>query len=117
MQLYLNSTVKHLHYAGSYVVAFLLSLTLGNTVSQAYQGATGIADPRNAYRWLTRYFLRLSHYRSLSHQPIFDETGQAVSGAVLPRRRLLDSTFRALLERFGEPLCELYQQELQTSLL
>jgi hypothetical protein len=118
MQLYLDPMVRYLHYAGCCVVAFVLLLVAGNTISSSYQGATGTADPRNAYRWLNKLSARLSDYRSLFHQPQFDGEDPAQNPVVVhPRWRLLASTFRALLARFGEPLCGNYQRALQTSFL
>ena len=117
MQLYLNSRVRYLHYAGCCVVAFACLLMAGVTISQAYQKVTGIKDPRNAYRWLNKIFARLIDYRSLSHQPRLDAADNASDGVVQPRRRLLASTFRTLLGRFGEPLCACYQHVLQSSFL
>ena len=115
MQLYVESTVRYLHFSGSCVVAFVLSLIAGLTVEHAYDLATGTATPRNAYRWMNRLRAQLSAYRSLSHRaPLQDATA---IGAANHSARLvsLTSTFKALLQRFGQPLCAAYQSHLQRS--
>lgn len=115
MQLYLDSRIRYMHYAGCIVVAFVWLLVAGNSISKAYQCATGIAEPRNAYRWLNKLFLRLSDFRSLIHKPQLSD--HVKNGTIQQRRQLLTSTFHALLNRFGEPLCDNYQHTLQKSFL
>jgi hypothetical protein len=117
VQLYLDSTVRYLHYAGCCVVAFVLSLTTGMTIQRAYQAATGTATPRNAYRWLNRLAAQLSFYRSLSHQPPLQDADPIVAANRPLRAVLLISTFKALLQRFVQPLCASYQRQLQRSFL
>lgn len=119
LRLYLDSTVRYLHFAGTAVVAFVLSLIAGSTIQHAYHHATGAATPRNAYRWLNRLCAELSIYRSLAHQPPLQNTADTGLAVALNRRlRLLPllSTFKALLQQFGEPLCATYQGQLQRSL-
>ncbi len=119
MRLYLDSTVRWLHYAGAHVVAFMLALMAGSTVQQAYGQATGTTDPRHAYRWLHRLGAQLSGYRSLSHQPpLQDADAPASVAANRPvRYGLLASTCTQLLQRFGASLCANYQQQTQRSFL
>ena len=117
MRLYLDSTVRYLHYTGQQVVAFLLALMTGMTVQLAYYQVTGIADPRNAWRWLHRLAAQLSSYRSLSHQPLFQNADSPIPANRPVRLRLLAPTFRWLLQHFGDPLCASYQQQLQRSFL
>jgi hypothetical protein len=50
MQLYLDSTLRYLHHAGSAVVAFVLLLLAGIPIGLAYMQATGKDTPRHAYR-------------------------------------------------------------------
>lgn len=114
MRLYLDTRVRYLHYAGCCVVAFVLLLMRGLSVQQAYRQASGTEDPRNAYRWLKKCWAQLSHYRSLLHQPLWQPS--AVTGRS-PRSALLASTFTALLQQFGQPLCARYQLTLQRALL
>ena len=114
MRLYLDTRVRYLHYAGCCVVAFVLLLMRGLSVQHAYLQATGTEDPRNAYRWLNKLWARLSHYRSLLHQPLLQQS--AVTGRS-PRSGLLASTFTTLLQQFGQPLCARYQLTLQRALL
>lgn len=117
MQLYLDATVRYLHHAGAAVVTFVLSLIAGMSIERAYTGATGASSPRHAYRWLDRLTAKLAFYRSLSHRPPLRET----SAGNAPNRPLrlisLMATFEVLLQRFGQPLCAAYQQQLQAPLL
>jgi len=123
MRLYLDATVRSLHYAGAQVVAFVLALIAGKTVRQAYWQVSGKDDARHAWRWLTRLDARISHYRSLTHQPPLDETvpepaSAATPAANLPARYgLLAATFKQLLQHFGQPLCARFQQCTQQSFL
>lgn len=119
MRLYLDSTVRWLHYTGAHVVAFMLALMAGSTVQQAYWQATSKADPRQAYRWLHRLGAQLSSYRSLSHQPpLQDADASTPAAAKCPvRTGLLVSTCKQLLQRFGPPLCANYQRHTQRSFL
>ncbi len=116
MRLYLDSTVRHLHYTGQQVVAFLLALMAGMTVQCAYCQATGATEARHAWRWLHRLATQLSSYRSLLHQPLLQGDSPILANRPV-RLRLLASTFLWLLQRFGMPLCTNYQQQLQRSFL
>ena len=117
VQLYLDSTLRYLHYAGITVVAFVLALITGMTNQRAYHHATGAATPRNAYRWLNRLGAQMSAYRSLSHRPALQDTGPGVAANWPLRWELLTSTFKGLLQQFGQPLCAGYQLQLQRSFL
>jgi hypothetical protein len=118
MQLYLDSTVRYLHHAGSRVVALVLSLIAGMTIEQAYHQAIGAtAGPRNAYHWLNRLCAQLSAYRSLSHRPPLQDAPAMVTAHCRARLPSLMSTFTALLQRFGQPLCAAYQAQLQRPFL
>ena len=114
MRLYLDTAVRYLHTVGCCVVAFVLLLMRGISVQQAYLQATGTEDPRNAWRWLNKLRAQLSCYRSLLHQP---KLPQPVVASGSPRLGLLVSTFTALLQQFGQPLCACYQRTLQRTLL
>ena len=116
IQLYLDSTIRYLHYAGWHVVAFVLTLLTDTTVQRAYCQATGTTDPRHAYRWLNRLHARLSCYRSLEHQPPLPDTTAPIA-AKPARWGLLASTFKSLLQQFGQPLCANYQRHTQQSFL
>ncbi len=113
MQLYLDSTVRYLHHVGSAVVAFVLALLAGISIGLAYMQARGALTPRHAYRWLNRLHVQISAYRSLLHQPLLESQTAFVDRATSLRRSLLTSTFSALLVRFGQPLCQAYQAQLQ----
>lgn len=114
IRLYLGTAVRYLHYSGDCVVAFILLLMGGMSVQRAYQQATGAEDQRNAYRWLNKLWSQLSMYRSLLHQPL---SQQSVVTSRSPRSGLLASTFTALLQQFGQPLCARYQLKLQRALI
>lgn len=118
MQLYLDSTLRYLHHAGSAVVAFVLSLLAGVSIAAAYMQATGADAPRHAYRWLHRLDRQTSFYRSLFHQPLLEQQAGVATHYQshhprCPRRSLLASTIAALLMRFKQPLCQAYQSQLQ----
>jgi len=115
MQLYLNTTIRYLHYLGCCVVAFVLTLVAGATVQQAYEAATDTAEPRNAYRWLNKLMAQLSAHRSVAHQPPAPavEADGPASGHL--RRSLLAATFTGLLQQFEQPLCAHYQTRTQRS--
>lgn len=117
MRLYLDAMVRYLNYAGSHVVAFVLALMTGMTVQCAYCQTTGIADPRNAYRWLDRLCKQLSDFRSLSHQPLLQEADSSAAAHRPARWPLLASTFNWLGRQFGQSLCENFQLQLQRSFL
>ena len=117
MQLYLDATVRYLHHGGATVVAFVLSLIAGISIERAYTGITGAGTARNAYRWLARLSAQLPCYRSLSHRPPLREAGAAAAPGHALRQSTLVTTFEALLQRFGQPLCATYQQQLQRPLL
>lgn len=113
MQLYLDSTVRYWHHAGSAVVAFVLSLLAGISIGLAYMQASGAGAPRHAYRWLNRLHAQMGTYRSLIHQPLLAQPSAGVLGTPCLRRSLLACTFAELLMRFGQPLCQAYQSQLQ----
>lgn len=117
MRLYLDANVRSMHYAGACVVAFVLALIAGMTIAHAYAHATGAATPRNAYRWLDRLGAQLSVYRSLSHRPALQDAAPGVAAHRPLRLVSLNSTFTALLQRFAQPLCAVYQAQLQRSFL
>ncbi len=125
MQLYLDSTLRYLHHAGSAVVAFVLLLLTGISIELAYMQATGADTPRHAYRWLHRLRAQISAYRSLFHQPLLEQQTTTVDAhhqshhpnPRLLRYGLLVSTFGALLMRFKQPLLQAYQSQLQRPFL
>ncbi len=117
MQLYLDSTIRYLHHTGCSVVALVQLLMAGMTIQHAYHQATGTVTPRNAYRWLYRLHMRASVYRSLPHRPLLQNVGPFITAHRPARLVLLMSTFQTLLQCFGQPLCTLYQSQLQRSFL
>jgi hypothetical protein len=112
MQLYLDGTLRYVHHAGSAVVAFVLALLTGVSIGLAYMQVTGAHSPRHAYRWLHRLDRQISTYRSLFHQPLLVQP-MIIEPPGCPRRSLLASTFAHLIARFGQPLCQAYQSQLQ----
>ena len=117
MQLYLDSTIRHWHYAGDVVVAFLLALVAGLSVQKAYCSCTATQDSRNAYRWLRRFFAQLSLYRSLSLSAPLQSADSPLTAPSSLRRSLLTSTMHALLPQFGQPLCRHFQTQCQRPFL
>lgn len=113
MRLYLDTTIRYLHYSGACIVEWVLLLMKSMSLRQAYCQITGTPDPRNAYRWFNKLMAQLSSYRSLVHQPVF-HSPPVMSHT---RRHMLTATFAALLQRFGRPLCAGYQRTLQRGLL
>jgi transposase-like protein len=113
MQLYLDSTLRYMHYAGSTVVAFVLLLLTNVSITLAYTQATHAQTPRHAYRWLQRLHAKMSVYRSLVHQPPLDPPTDPSVPPQSSRHSLLDSTFSALLRQFAQPLCQSFQSQLQ----
>ena len=117
MQLYLDATVRYLHHGGATVAAFILALMTGLSIETAYTGSTGAGTARNAYRWLARLSTQLPCYRSLSHRAPLHESGASAAPGRSVRQSILMATFEALLQRFEQPLCATYQQQLQRPLL
>ena len=147
MQLYLDATIRYLHYAGCVVVAFVAFLMTGLSIASAYQRATGSTTSRHAYRWLTALLAQLSTYRSVVHQPLFHAVVHAVvhdhahdsaphsahdmarhppimrKPKAPPKRPrparlvLLMASVKALFVFCGQPLCAAYQQQLQRPFL
>ena len=117
MQLYLAAAVRYLHHAGNAVVAFVLSLSTGMSIQQAYTCATGIATPRHAYRWLDRLCAQLSSYRALAQRPPLQASAPTAAPERPTRLRLLMATFETLLAQFEPPLCAAYQLQTQGPLL
>lgn len=62
-QLYLDRIIPRLSHCALQVFVFLSALLAGGTVASAYHRATGILEPRNGYRWLTRCRHRLADFR------------------------------------------------------
>jgi hypothetical protein len=113
MQLYLDSTVRYMHYAGAAVVIFVLLLLTGASITLAYTQVTNAQTPRHAYRWLQRLHAKMSVYRSTAHQPPLDQPTDPGGHPHCARHSLLNSTFSLLLKRFKQPLCRSYQSQLQ----
>ena len=141
-QLYLNETIRYLHYAGSVVVAFILLLMASESIARAYTHATHATratNPRHAYRWLNGLCAQLSTYRCLLHQPPLlndaDEPNSAqdtlITALYTPSRpsrqkplsqkpvplQLLLATMKVLIAHCGLPLCNTYQQLQQRPFL
>lgn len=113
LQLYLDSTLRRLHYTAEAMEALLLALLAGVTIQCAYHQATGTAAARNAYRWLRKLAAQASVHRSLAHQPLLpDATPMAVT-AHPSTRQLLMSTVTALLGQCAAPLCTAFQRQWQ----
>ena len=117
MQLYLDATLRCLHYAAGAMEAFLLAWLAGSTVQRAYRQATGTVVSRNAYRWLNRLVAQLSAYRSVFHQPSLADDPPSADSQRSLRRRLFAATITRLLQQLGAPLCAGFQLKWQRAFL
>lgn len=117
MRLYLDTSVRYLHRSGCTLVAFVLALIAGMPIRQAYQQATGSANPRHAYRWLHRLGAQLSIYRCIAHRPPLPEIAAQPQPSRPARLLSLTSTFKALLNQLGHRPCAIYQLKWQRSFL
>ena len=113
VQLMLATMLRYLHVVGSVMVTFMSLLAQGMSIAKAYQQSAGTLDSRHAYRWLTKLFARLSHYRTVaahaSHVRDLAAPNSANSGVPPTRRHLLACTLTLLTQHFGVPLCASYQ--------
>ena len=81
------------------------------TIAQAYKTATGCKSARNAYRWLSKIMVNLTHYRTqTTPKPIQEKTRKTSQ-----RLCLISETFSGLIEQFGQG--EAYQLTTQQSLI
>ncbi|MDF0606909.1 hypothetical protein HZU77_014835 [Neisseriaceae bacterium TC5R-5] len=117
MQLYLDSTIRYLHHAGSRVAALVLSLIAGATIQQAYYQATRTSSPRHADRWLHRLRIQNSTYRRLLHQPPLQDVAPIVAIIRPAGLVLLIPPLKGLFQRFGPSLCAAYQLQWQQPFL
>lgn len=117
VQLYLDATVRHLHHAGTAVVAFVLALMAGMSIQAAYRDATGTATARHAYRWLQRLTAQLGAHRSVAHRPPLSESAAGAASGHPARLTALMSTFSALLQALGPHPCSAYQLQWQRTFL
>jgi hypothetical protein len=118
MQLYLDSVVHGMHYAGQVLIAFMAALMIGLSVQHAYRRATGAAECRHAWVWLNRLEQQLSTHRTYAHQaPLRQRFDPAAQPRRPPRFALFASTWQQLQEHLGQPLCSRYQFATQRSFL
>jgi len=81
------------------------------TIAQAYETATGCKSARNAYRWLSKIMLNLTHYRAqITSKPIQQKIRKTSQ-----RLCLISETFSELIKQFGQG--EVYQLITQQSLI
>ena len=114
VRLYLDAIIRYVNFAGGVVVAFVLALMQGATITKAYHQVTGTLDARNAYRWLHKLRARISHFRSLFALTSVDEVTPCCSPPTSIRRRWLTRTFSQLMSHLPPPLCSNYQRLFQT---
>ncbi len=62
-RLYIAEEFPCLQYGAAHLFVFLLALMRPVTIQQAYEKATGTAEPRNAWRWLNKLQRKLIDYR------------------------------------------------------
>ena len=108
VRLYISQRVPQLIYSSAEVTAFLLALFNGLSITQAYQDATGCADPRNAYRWLDKLKFRLSDFRRYLTTPCEQSVSKFNDRA--QRFRLLLPTVERLLNSLPQPHCACFQE-------
>ena len=111
VQLYLETTIRYMHYTGAVLVAFVMALIQGMSIASSYALATGGATPRNAYRWLHKLITQISVYRSRFHLPLYQHRHDMFDKN--PRRSILVSIFFMLIDYIGQPLCARYQAQFQ----
>jgi len=77
------------------------------TIAQAYKTATGCKSARNAYRWLSKIMVNLTHYRTQTTSKPTQEKTRKTS----QRLCLISETFSGLIEQ-GEAYQLITQQSL-----
>lgn len=117
VRLYLDAIIRYLHFAGGFVVDFVLALMQGATIAKAYCQVTGTLDARNAYRWRHKLMARIGHFRSLFALACVEDVTPCGSSPTSTWRGLLASTFSLLISHLPQPLCASYQQLCQTSFI
>jgi hypothetical protein len=110
-QLYLAHRIPCLHYGAAQLLIFLTSLLMGRVLEDAYQDATGQAEPRNAWRWIKRLTLKLTDFRCFL-KARFTPLDASIQ---LKNRRLtlLLSVFKPLLSLLPHCPCCHYQIQQQ----
>lgn len=101
IQLYLDNEIPHLQYDTSHLFIFLTSLISMFSIQHAYKVATKTSDPRNAYRWLEKLWVRLIHYRACLMSPTINAANKFKSR--VHRLQILLPTIKELILKF-EPL-------------
>ncbi len=108
IRLYISHRIPQLIYSSVEVTAFLLVLINGQSITQAYQDATGCADPRNAYRWLDKLQFKLSEFRQYLSTPC-EQSGAKFINRV-KRFRLLLPTVERLFNDLPQHSCACFQE-------
>lgn len=110
-QLYLDSIIPQLSRCAVQVFVFLSALLAGDSVACAYHHATGIAEPRNAYRWLNRCLDHLVDFRRWLRPTSSTEPAPHRSRPL----RLVISTLHRVFASPDTQDCRGYQRTLQTA--
>lgn len=63
VQLTIAARIPALHYDSAHLFSFLCAMLIGFSIPKAYLKATGQAQPRQAWRWLSKLTVHLPHYR------------------------------------------------------
>ncbi len=63
-QLYIANEIPHFRYGAAHLFVFIISLLANMNIPEAYHQATGQTESRNGWRWVSRFMLKLSEYRS-----------------------------------------------------
>lgn len=113
--LYVAHRFPLLHYGAVVLRIFLCSLLRGRSLADAYEAATGQAEPRNAWRWLKRLIRNLSDFRC------FLKARLKPLEVDLPlknrRLSLLLSTLKPLLSQLPHCPCRHYQLQQQRAFI
>ncbi len=111
-QLYLHDALPGRRYSLHALVAFILNLLNGLSVSRAYQCATHVHSSRHAWRWLNDLFAQLSHFRTRLCRLAPGEPSAAVFPLPPDRRlRILLPTLQHFRKHFSLMDIQCHQQQ------
>jgi hypothetical protein len=114
-QLYIADQVPQFHYGALQWLVFLTSLFAGFSIRKSYVKATGQAEARHAWRWLSKLVSKLSHYRCvLNAQP---NNNLTPAKSRTQRLQLLLPTLKSLFLSLPHATVEAYQSTQQTAFI
>ena len=115
-QLYLKDILPQLWYTAPHVYCFILTLFSGISIQKAYVNATKTDEPKNAFRWLKKLFLKSFDFRAITKQNT-QETASSISKRSKQNHQIL-FLIKKVFELFlsGTPIDD-YQMKHQLSFL